>query len=244
VRNLSGFRIDSSKFLSKLERAKAEIRLETFRPYLLDYVRKSLNAAIKLTPAREYQLIKSAQNRQYSNRINYIPTIHRLENPSLIAKGGREYLFLNGKWYLPDKWKLPDNVWNVYQQLLAERQRRMQTSRGDFIQHRAQARYLYKKSWVQVGASIGLDIRAPQSVLNSVTRRKPPKEPDKGYAQIRGGKTKLSVVIYNPFVTQKTAYWKGDGGRIILEAMELHRSNFDAQIKRHLSRVLYAIFHK
>lgn len=231
-------------FLRKLENAKAEIRLETFKPILLDFVRKSLVTAIKLTPEREYQLIKAAQNRQYNHRINYIPSFHSLENPSLVVKGNDTWLFFNGKWYKPLEWKVSAEVWSVFNQLKAERDRRLQTSRADFIAHRAQARFLYKKSWVQVGASIGLDVRAPQNVLKSLTRREPPKDPDKGYAQIRVGKTVLSVVIYNPFVQEQTAYWQNDGSVYILDAMNQHRSNFNAQVKRHIERVLYAIFHK
>lgn len=236
----SGFRIDFSRLKKKLQ---AKIRLETFKPLLMDFVRKSLTTASKLTPSREYQLIKTAQNRQYNNRINTIPNYHVLQNPSLVVKGNIHWVVWNGKWYNATAWKLPDEVWGMYQSLLTERQRRMQTSRQDFIANRAQARFLYKRSWTECGASIGLVIKVAANVQKSITRRKPAKDPDKGYAQIRGGKKILSVVIFNPFVQEQTAYWINDGAQYLQEAMQQHKSNFDAQVERQLKRVIYRIMH-
>jgi hypothetical protein len=240
----TGFRIDTSQLQRKLDLAAKGLRAETFRPQLLNFVRVSLNEAVKLTPAREYQLIRSAQMRQYSNRINYIPSFHTRENPTLIVKPTGHFLYFNGKWLRPDIWKVSNEALNAYLFLLGERQRRMETVRAEFVAQRAQARFLYKKSWTQVGASIGLDIRANASVKASVTRRKPNQDPPAGYAQIRGGKRVLSVVIYNPFLTEQTAYWKESGADIIRDAMAQHKSNFDAQVKRQLQRALYAIFHR
>ena len=240
--NFSGFRVDSSQLKRKLQLVRDNLRVDLFKPALIDYFRKTLNECVKLTPAREYQLIQRAQSEQYANRINYIPSIHWGDaDPRLVVKSGVQWIFVSGKWYNA-AWKLPPPVWATYQDLLAERTRRMQTSKTDFVKQRAQARFLYKKSWTQVGDSIGVDIRASGSIRDSVSRRKPPKAPPKGYAQIRGGKTTLNIVVYNPFLQEETAYWKDSGSAIMQQALPVHRPQFKRTVDRILKRAIYAIF--
>ena len=245
----TGFRIDASKLVAKLEKAKDQIRADYFKPLVLDYARKVLNKCVSTTPVRLAQTIQSAQTKQYNNRINFIPSSHHKTDPALVVKGGKEFLFVGGKWYRPDKWKLPNDVYAVYQQLNNERQRRIQTPRTQFIKDRMQARFLYRKSWTQVGASIGLNVRGAANVSQSLTRRKPPDEPPKGYAQIRGGKKVFNIVVYNPFLNTEygpltKVYKPFTAQDIINPAIAQYHPAFLVQVDRYLQRALYAIMNK
>lgn len=240
----TGFRIDSSRLAGKLAKAKQEIRAESFKPILLDYARKVLTKCVLTTPARSAQIIRAAQTKQYDNRVNFIPSNHHKSDPMLIIRDGIEFLFVGGKWYKPDSWKLPPNVYGVYQQLKAERMRRLETPRATFIKDRQQARFLYRKSWTQVGASIGLSIKSGGNVQQSLTRRKPAHEPPRGYAQIRGGQKVLNILIFNPFINEDSMYKPFTAQSILEPALAAHRSNFKAQLERHLQRVLYSIMSK
>jgi hypothetical protein len=106
-----------------------------------------------------------------------------------------------------------------------------------------QARFLYRKSWSQVGESLGLSIIAAAQVKTSLTRRKPPHDPPRGYAQIRGGKTVLNVLIYNPFLNTESDYKDFDAADILDPAIARHRPAFVAAVERRLQRALYAVMH-
>lgn len=237
----TGFRLDLGPLRRKLEKLQDQIHVESFRQILRDFLRKSLNTATRTTPVRELSRITEAQRKQYANRINYIPSVHTLEDPSLIVKPNGQWLYSGGKWYNA-AWKLSGMAYTALQMLLAERDRRMQTAQGEFIKARAQARFLYAKSWGQVGQSISLDVRQTSQIASSLTRRKPAKEPPRGYAQERGSKTVLSVAIYNPF-TQVESMWKDwDGADILASAASQHRSNYYSQLQKQFDRVTFAIF--
>jgi hypothetical protein len=242
---MTGFRIDASQLIRKAKALQKEVTADKFRPDLLDFVRISLNTAVKMTPARALATIQAAQRNQYDNRVNYIPSVHELRDPTLIIKPDGMWLYCGGEWYLPNSWNVPPNVWAIFEQLLSEHLRRMDTPKNDFVAKRAQARFLYKKEFVQVGQSLGLAIIAPRAVKDSQSRRDPvtgtpPIKPPRGYAQVRGGKWVISVVIYLPAIDDST-YRDFDMGDILQDAMAQHRPAFNRRVQKHIERITYAV---
>lgn len=245
---MTGFRVKSpiGKIFSAI---KDGVNASTFSPEVKQFLKSSLKTAIQLTPARNLTLIKKNQRRQYSHRINYIPSFHELIDPTLIVKSdGTQWLFCGQKWYRPDVWRLPDSVWGEYQTLLSERDRRLETSQEDFIAFRAQARFLYKKSWWEIGKSVGLDVPCSGQVKQAVSRRTHSQlnkgykqNPPKGYAQERGGKGVYSIVVYNPFLEKTTRYWPGNGKAIIAEAMQKYRGTFEKKVADKQTRLITKI---
>lgn len=235
---MTGFRIVSP--LAKVFRSLREgVKASVFEPDVSAFLKKSLTTAIQLTPARNLSTIKRAQKKQYAHRINYIPSFHELIDPTLIVKqDGDQWLYAGGKWYRPDQWKLPDDVWTVYSELSEERDRRLETEEQAFIANRAQARFLYKKSWWEVGQSVGIDVPCSQQVKVAHTRRKPPIAPPKGYAQRRGGKGIYSIVVYNPFLEEESAYKPFSGKAILAQAMQKHKSDFDDKVAKRQTRLI------
>lgn len=236
-----GFRIDVTNLRRKLARKERALTAESFRPELEKHATAVLNDAAASTPVRDLSTIQAAQNKQYDARINCIPSAHELIDPSLRvnSNNGQHWLFSGGKWYLASEWKLPPNQWAQYQALEQERNRRMQKPRGQFISERAQARFLYRKSWLQVGQSLGLRMRSTGQVANSHTRRKPPKEPPRGYGQWRGGRNVLSAVVYNPFLEIPSRYKQFSGRAILAAAQAKNAPRFlratEAKMKRTLA---------
>lgn len=227
---MTGFRI-VSPLLSVIAGLKVNPRASDFAPETRRFLSRTLTTCVSLTPARSLATIRAAQRKQYANRVNYIPSVHDLLDPTLIVKSdGTQWLYAGQKWYRPDVWQLSDDVWNTYQSLLSERERRLETEESDFIEHRAQARFLYKKSWVEVGQSAGVSVNASGAVRQSETRRDPPKDPPKGYAQIRGGNTVYSIVVYNPFLEQDSRYKPFSGKTILAQAMAQHQAQFEAEV--------------
>lgn len=230
------FRVDATGLQRKAKKAARGIRATSLQAELMDFARKSLTTAVQLTPERSAQLIRRNQAVQYAHRINYIPSYHTLENPTLIVNERDEHwIYCDGKWYRGE-WHLPDHVYAAYQDLLSERIRRMRTDRQSFINSRSQARLLYKKSWWQVGRSIGLNIPCGASP-QSYSRHNPPKEPPKGYAQLRGGKQKLTLDMRNPFLEQPSRYKSFTGRQIIQEAANRHRAQFEAATGKHVRKL-------
>ena len=245
---MTGFRIKSpvNKVFSSL---KNSVKAGDFAPDVKLFLKRSLTTAIQNTPARSVQLIKKNQRKQYAHRINYIPSFHKLLDPTLIVKDdGSQWLFCHGKWYRPDQWLLPDNVWTEYQDLLKERERRMQMSREDFIAYRAQARFLYKKSWWEIGKSVGIEVPCAQSVKISHSRRTASQlknghrqNPPKGYSQERGGKGIFSIVVYNPFLEQRTTYWNLSGKDILANAMQKHQGKYEQKVAERQTKLILKI---
>lgn len=238
---MTGFRVKSP--IGKAFKAIGGIRASEFAPDVSLFLKRSLGTAIQLTPARSLATIKKNQRKQYRNRINYIPSYHVLYDPSLIVKDDdSQWLFREGKWYRPDVWNLPMDVWNDYETLNRERERRMEKSESEFIEERAQARFLFKRSWYEIGESAGISVTCPANVRESVTRRTPPLNPPRGYAQKRGGKDVYSIVVRNPFLDQTssgghaplaTAQYKMFNGQdIIGRAMAMHRPAFQKSVAK------------
>lgn len=243
-RTRTGFKIDASGIRRKLAEAKAEIQAEHFRPELMDFTRKSLGTASRLTPVRNYQLIRRNQSKQYNRRINYIPTAHTLTDPALRVNDSDHWLYSGGRWYNASRWNLAPNQWAQYQALNQERERRIQTTRAAFIKERAQARFLYRKSWSQVAESLGLSISVPGSVKASHSRHNPPTEPHRAFGQIRGGKLVLSVVVFNPLLEEPSRYKNWTGREIIDRAMTQHDPQFQRRFSSKLKRTLFAIMRR
>lgn len=210
----------------RLERLKRTMSASEFKPELATYAKRTLEDCVRTTPVRSEAIITKAQATQYDHRVNYIPSVHTLHNPTLIVNDtGEHWIYVNEKWY-NGEWHLPDEVYAAYQELLIERERRMQTSRSEFINERKQARFLYRRSWYQVAQSLGLALSVGAAIINSRTRKKPPKEPPKAYGQWRGGAKVLSVVIRNVFLDIRTKYWNGNGKQILAQAQAKNRAAF------------------
>lgn len=244
---MTGFRVKSN-VPQAFKKLGEQFRAGLFEPEVLRYLKRSLTTAIQLTPSRDLGKIKKAQRKQYANRIGFIPSTHELLDPTLIVAqdSGITWLYCDGKWYLPLAHHLPPEIYAVYRELNDERERRMQISEEAFIAERAQARFLYKRSWYEIGQSAGLEIACPQRVKDSHSRRTKSsltrgyqQNPPRGYVQKRGGKGVYSIVVYNPFLNQQTEYWPGDGKRIMAEAMSRNKGDFDERIaKRQYDTVL------
>ncbi len=224
-------RIDTGGARKKNDRLLRGLRANDFRALLMEYLRKTLTTAAQMTPTRDLGLIQRNQSREYDHRINWIPSYHSLENPSLrVNEDGEHWIYCDGKWY-NGAWDLPDNVYAQYQGLIAERNRRMRTPRGPFIRNRAQARYLYRKSWSQVGESVGVNV--PVGVASkSFSRHNPPKDPPRGYGIVRGGKQALSVEVRNPFLLQPSRYISFSARNIAATAAQRHRKAFLAAVDK------------
>lgn len=241
----SGLRLDTAistikRRLAKLDRA-CEAR--EFRPELERFATATLKTCIAMTPERNPAKIAMAQGKQYRNRVDYIPSVHTQSDPMLIVnEEGQPWVKFSGRWYLATN-HMPAGAWGAYQQLNAERQRRLQTARGAFIAHRMQARFLYQRSWYQVAQSLGLMFAVVAAISSSRTRRKPAVEPPRGYGQWRGGKTVLSISIVNRFLDVATnawmITWRGNGKQILAEAAAKNRPRFikdvNDKVKREIS---------
>jgi hypothetical protein len=234
----TGLSFDVKQFRRIMAEKKKRISAASFRPQFEKFVSESLTLAAQNCPTRALDLIQSAQQKQYQNRIDYIPSIHWADaDPRLVAKGEALWAFSGGKWYNATAWKLPPLVYSQFMELNAERERRMQTERGEFITNRAQARWLYVKQFWRIAKALGLRITCAAEAIASHTRRKPPKEPPAPNAQWRGGKHVLSVAITAPFLSTETAYWTGNGLDILKDASDSLRPTFkravmDEVIKR------------
>lgn len=239
---MTGLRLDKALGVlgKRLGKLKASTSALEFRTEVAEFTRKTLVDCIQATPVRNEGLIQSAQIKQYRNRINYIPSVHTLENPTLIVNEmGQEWVYSNGKWYNASEWKLPNDVLAAYEELSQERSRRIDTAQGEFIAERKQSRFLYQRSWWQVAQSLGLSVIASAAIIASRTRRNPPKEPPKAYGQWRGGKNTLTVIIYNMFLSVAGKYWNGNGKAILAQATAKNRPSFlkavNDKVKRKIS---------
>ncbi len=66
---MTGLRVDTAQFKQKLGKLRHHLRAERFKPDVLDYTRKSLATASRMTPVRELSVIRENQigksNSQY-----------------------------------------------------------------------------------------------------------------------------------------------------------------------------------
>lgn len=235
------FRVDIAKLKRRFAHVAESFRADKLKPELKVFVAATLKTAMDMTPVRNESLIIANQNRQYDQRVNYIPSVHTTEDPTLIVKGATHWLYAGGKWYKASEWNLPPNVYSAYQDLLAERNRRIRTSRRSFVGNRKQARFLYRKSWMQVARSLDVPIVVSGQVSRAHTRRKPAKEPPRGYGQWRGGKVRLTAVIYNPFLQEPSRYKPFTGRQILRTAIARNRLRFNRTLSSRLrATVAYA----
>jgi hypothetical protein len=234
-------KIDIRKLVNKIERNLSGISAETFRPELKKYAKKTLESCVKITPQRNLSLIKSRQSKQYENRVNYIPSIHELADPTLIVKDDVYWLFADGKWWAASYHNLPPDIDAILQDLVQERERRLDTSVSDFVNERAQARFLYRKSWWQVSTSIGTPIAISSEAKDSHSRpyHIPAGEPPKGYGQWRGGKEVLSIVVFNPFLMKATKFFRTiNGKQILAQASAENYPRFIGEVTAKLNRIM------
>jgi hypothetical protein len=238
---MTGLRLDTAigTISKRLATLRGKLSASSFKPELERFTARTLSDCIAATPVRNEALITRNQQQQYRNRINYIPSVHTLENPSLIVnEQGESWVFVDDKWY-NSEWRLPARVFAAFSELNEERNRRIQTTQAQFINERKQARFLYQRSWWQVAQSLGLTISVAAAVVASHTRRKPAKEPMKAYGQWRGGGRVLSVVIVNKFLDAVGKYWKGNGKAILAQATARNRARFlkecEDKVKREIS---------
>lgn len=222
-----------------------KIRADQFSPELMRFLQKVLAEAYRNTPVREAALINRNQRGQYKRRLNYIPSYFDRTNTTLIFddETNQQWLRVDGKWYRPDIWHLPDNVYEIYQGLLAERMRRdlEPSSQTEFIRERAQARFLYKRSWKEIADSAGVPLRVSQSVANAHSRHNPPKRPPRGYVRKVGGKNSLSVIVYNPLLEQQSRYKVFSGTDLINSAIRNNQPKFRRDLLFRQGRILESL---
>lgn len=239
---MGGLRLDTAiaKIQKRLGKLKESTRADAFRPELQQFAQRTLEDCIRTTPVRDEAKIQRAQEIQYKHRINYIPSVHELADPSLIVNDqGQAWIFYAGKWYNAE-WRLPAEVFVAYEELNQERERRLETSQSDFIEGRKQARFLYQKSWFQVAQSLGISVPAGSQILISHSRHEPKKEPPRGYGQWRGGQQVLSIAVYNPFLDIETRYWIGNGKQILAQATAKNRARFYKDVEDKTKRMISA----
>lgn len=218
----------------------AKIKAGDFRSELMEFVRKSLTTASRNTPARDYSLIRRNQLRQYEARVNCIPSSHDLPDPSLRIRGSQHWLFFRGKWLNAKEWRISDEAFAAYAGLLAESERRKRTSQSKFIKDRAQARFLYRKSWIGAADDLGVTLNVAQSTRASRSRRNPPKTPTRATGRVTGNASALSVQISNPFLEEPSRYKDFTGRPIIAAAMNSHRDAYNRSVKRRMSQITKA----
>jgi hypothetical protein len=234
-------RLDIRKIAKKIQSDLKGVTASEFRPELARHAKRTLDTAARLTPQRNLSVIRRNQAFQYDNRTNYIPSIHELIDPTLIVKDDVYWLYANGKWWAASYRELPDEISGILATLVDERERRLATSVSEFVAERAQARFLYRKSWWQVGRSIGVPVSVSSEVQQSHSRpyHDPASNPPQGYGQWRGGKHVLSVVIYNPLLQTPTKYFHEKSGKEILaEAAKINHPAFMGEIAAKLSKMM------
>lgn len=236
---MTGLQFDLRAMQKSYERKFSRVTADAFRPEVARFTKRTLQTAIRLTPIRSLATIAAAQRKQYASRINYITSIHELIDPTLIVKDGVEWLYANGRWWAASYWNLPAEIETIHQELLSERDRRLQTSEGDFIAARAQARFLYQRSWWQAGQSLGINVTGVMpEIIASHSRHNPPEDPPKAYGQWRGGKYILSVVIVNPFLEQESKYKPFSGKDILAQATAQNTPAFLSEVESKLERLI------
>lgn len=237
-----GLRLPLDKLKSRLRKLREACKPTDFKAELDTYTTRTLKGAMNKTPVRRPSIITRNQKRQYEHRINYIPSYHELNDPSLRVRDGVVLLFFGGKWYRPEAHHIPQQAWSAYQQLMAERARRMQMSESGFIEYRVQARFLYRKTWWQIGLSLNLAVLASANTQDSVTRRRNPTViPPKAYGQPRGGTHTISYAIFNPFLAQQNAeskYAQFDAQQILRDAAIKNKPAFLRAVRAHVARAI------
>lgn len=233
------FRVDLKKIVAQMNAGRDKIKASSFKPELDWFMGKALAEAVRITPRRSAAVIATSQRRQYKMRINYIPSVHELIDPSLIInEEGEQWLWSGGKWYLVDGRYLPDDVFGNYAMLLDERERRLRTTQGDFVRERKQANQLYARSWLEVAESLNIPITVAAGVKSSHSRRTRSQlrrgykqHPQRAFGQKHGGKEVLSYSIQNRFLDAPSRYKKFTAYDIISKA----EAKFHAQFMKRVA---------
>ena len=234
-----GLRLDVRKLAQEFERKRSRITASAFRPELKKFAANALTSAMNETPSRSLGKIQAAQTKQYHNRVSYIPSVHSLEDPTLIVNdAGEHWLFAGGKWYPASYRTLPAEIDAILSELETERDRRLSTPMGSFIAERAQARFLYKRAWFEAGQSLGIQLPAGSDITQSHSRHNPPRQPPKGYGQWRGGKNVISVVVFLPLLERPSRYIEFSAKDILAKATAAHYPDFAAEVAVKLNRLL------
>lgn len=239
---MTGLRFPIATLKKRLVKFTGDTEASEFRPELARFATKTLNTCIVTTPVRNVATIRNNQRRQYEHRINYIPSVHTIRDPSLIVTdAGVHMLFHGGKWQRADGRRLSSSAWSHYQDLLNERNRRLaRIGEQSFIDERAQARFLYRKSWTQVAESLGLRVSSSAQVKSSRTRTRPAVEPRRGSGQWHGGKHVISISIQNPFLEQPSRYKDFSGKQILASAAAKHRAEFNREVRNKVRKAIRA----
>jgi hypothetical protein len=224
----------------RLAKFKVDTEARQFRPELAKFATKTLTTCIATTPVRSVSTITQNQRTEYKRRLNYIPSVHNIVDPSLIVtESGAHMLFHAGRWQRADDRKLSSSAWSHYQTLLTEHRRRAsRIGEQSFVSERAQARFLYRKSWTQCAESLGLRVSASSDVKKSHSRRAPRVEPRRGSGQWHGGKTVISVSIQNPFLEEPSQYKTFSGKAILAAAQAKHRTEFNRDVKNKVRKAI------
>ena len=238
---MTGFILNLKSLGVKLDKL-ANVRADEFYDEVMEFTRKSLNTAQGMTPTRDYSLIRKNQLKQYSDRVNCIPSSHRLIDPSLRIdpRTKKHWLYFSGKWWNASEWKLPANAFAAYGPLLAEHQRRITTTQATFIRERAQARFLYRKTWSETAESLGLQVSTSANVREAHTRHDPPKAPPRGYGDHQGGDKVFTVSIYNPLLKQPSRYKDFDGVEIMGRAIARHKGEYERSVRARIRQLATA----
>lgn len=236
---MTGLRIDTKR-LNRLIEEKKRVRADEFRAELQRFAKRTLESAMKATPVRAASVIRDNQKRQYHNRVSYIPSVHTIEDPTLIVKPDAHWLYAGGKWYAATYRHIPDDIQAIYDQLLTEHFRRLATPEGAFITERMQARYLYRKSWWQVAQSLGIEVKGGPQITTAHSRHNPRKEPPRAFGQWHGGKDVLSISVQNKFLEIESRYKPFSGKAILAGAINLHQARFLSDVEKKLNKLVAA----
>ena len=227
--NMSGL----NKKLAKI----AAFKGAEFEPEVTNYARMSLTTAARMTPVREYATIKENQEWQWLARVNCIPSSHKLVHPSLrVNENGEHWVYFHGKWFNAAN-RMPADVYSAYVNLLEERTRRLSVGKMKFINARAQARFLYRKSWSQAAESLGISIPTSAGVRKAVTRRKPKQDPPRAFGRRFARNDSHTISVSNPFLEQESRYKPFSGKQIFREAAIKHQRTFMREVSRKLRQL-------
>lgn len=227
--NMSGL----NKKLAKI----AAFKGAEFEPEVTNYARMSLTTAARMTPVREYATIKENQEWQWLARVNCIPSSHKLVHPSLrVNENGEHWVYFHGKWFNAAN-RMPADVYSAYVNLLEERNRRMSIGKMKFINGRAQARFLYRRSWSEAAESLGVPIPTSAGVRKAATRRKPAQQPPRACGRRYNRDTAYTISVSNPFLEQESRYKPFSGNQIFHEAAMKHQRTFMREVSRKLRQI-------
>ena len=235
---MTGLRFNAAELKRRFAAKKKAVNAAAFMPELRKFTTKVLAECVRTTPKRSANLIKPAQRREYHKRVNYVPSVHSMGDPSLIVSEGKHWLLCGGKWYLANEWHLEPHIFAAYSMLLNEHFRRASTPRDAFVNEREQASNLYRRSWWQAAQSLGLTVAVGAAIIASHTRRKPAKAPPKGYGIWRGGLHVISVIVRNPMCDANSRWKTFTAASIYNPAVAKYRPAYERECAKKAAMLL------